>query len=88
MLFCCKIISTIKYEKPVYVHSKADISQLNLLHGTKLKKLKRNSPPPKKEQISSKVSVTVREIGEVSPGKENENYGGKDLQIRKALRLE
>jgi len=66
MLFCCKIISTIKYEKPVYVHSKADISQLNLLHGTKLKKLKRNSPP-KKEQISSKVSVTVREIGEVSP---------------------
>ena len=70
------------------VRSKADISQLNSPHGTKLKKWKR-------EKLKSEKKRMLGCIGKQSAGnpwiqswRKKEGYGGKILQKRKVMSLE
>ena len=70
------------------VHSKADISQLNLLQRTKNWKVEKRTKC--KKRICSEVSVnsTVWGIHGVSPEEEKEGYSENDLQKKKVWGLE
>jgi len=59
------------------LHSKANISQLNLLSEPKTKKWKSEKLKSNK-RICSEIPVTVWGIRGVSPEEEKEGYGGKD----------
>jgi len=63
------------------VQSKADVSQLNLPHGTKTttKSGKQKNEKVKKTDICSEVSVNSPGMRGVSPEEEKEGYDGKDL---------
>jgi len=58
------------------------VKTLNLPHGTKTKKVGKKEKKLKSKKESSGVGYqkTVQGIHGVTPGKEKEGYGGKDLQ--------
>jgi len=72
------------------VRSKAGISQLNLPHGTRNRKLKKSKEKANKIKTNVlKVSATVRRGRRTSAGEEKVGgCDGKDLQKRKVLNLE
>ena len=69
------------------MRSKADISQLNLPHGTDNYKSVKTEKLKCKKRICLEVTVKVWGIHVVSPEEEKEGCGGKDLQERKVLCL-
>ena len=71
------------YEIYFNVHSKADMSQLNLPHGTN--NLKVENRKKSKKGYPYKYRQTVRVIRGVSPKEKKEGYGGKGLQKRTVL---
>ena len=69
----------------VNVRSKAEMSQLNLSHGTNNYKVKNRKR--KKTDMLTRIGKQSRRIRGVSPEEEKEGYGGKDWQKRKVLSL-
>jgi len=70
------------------VRSKADMSQLNLPHGSNQTKKKwKREKLKSKNGYAQKYRQRVWGIRRVSP-EEEKGYGGKNLQKRKALSLE
>jgi len=69
----------------VNVRSKADMSQLNLSHGTNNYKLKNRKR--KKTDMLTRIGKQSGRIRGVSHEEEKEGYGGKDWQKRKVLSL-
>ena len=71
------------------MRSKADIIQLNLLHGTNNEKVGNSSRPTKNiKRYAQNYRQTVREIRGVSPEEEKDGNGGTDSQKRKVFSLE
>jgi len=69
----------------VNVRSKADMSQLNLSHGTNNYKVKNRKR--KKTDMLTRIGKQSGRIRGVSLEEEKEGYGGKDWQKRKVLSL-
>ena len=71
------------------MRSKADIIQLNLLHGTNNEKVGNSSRLTKNiKRYAQNYRQTVRGIRGVSPEEEKDGNGGTDSQKRKVLSLE
>ena len=80
-----QIIISIRYDTRSYfnVHSKADISRLNLPHGTKLKMRDKEKLKSKKTDMLRSIGKQSGESAESVLKKEKESYGRKDLQKKR-----
>jgi len=72
----------------VFLHLKADMSRLNLPHGTNTKKQKREKLKSKKMDVLRSINKQSGESVESVLKKKWKGCGGKGLQKRKVLSLE